>query len=221
MHSLKRYPTIFAIICVAAGVFAWDLSTGHAAHLNYGVIPSQVRQVWALLRNGDVQSSTLKTLLTTVTALFLHGSPAHLVMNMVFLWMFGSQISQYLGRWWALGTFFVCGIGGFVLHVILNRESDIPCIGASGAVTGFEGIYFGLIMQWQLSWPDVWPLSRPVPPSQLGLFAMVGIGVDLWGLSQQSQGIAFAAHIGGFVTGLAIAGMITQFYPSLQRWQRA
>ena len=88
-----------------------------------------------------------------MTALFLHGSPAHLVMNMVFLWMFGSQISQYLGRWWALGTFFVCGIGGFVLHVILNRESDIPCIGASGAVTGFEGIYFGLIMQWQLSWP--------------------------------------------------------------------
>ena len=169
--------------------------------------------------HGDAEPSTLRVLLTMVSGLFLHGGPAHLIMNMVFLWMFGSLVSQYLGRWWALGSFFVCGIAGFVVHVMLNRDSAIPCIGASGAVTGFEGMYLALALQWRLSWADVWPLSRPVPPEQLGLFAIVGLGADLWGLTQQDQGIAFGAHIGGFVMGLILAGTITQLYPSLQRWE--
>lgn len=219
MHPLQRYPTIFGIICIAAGVFFVDLSNGHPAVLEYGVVPIRVRQAWAALLDGDFGSPTLRVLLTMVTALFLHGSPTHLLMNMVFLWMFGSLTSQFLGKWWALGLFFVCGIGGFVLHVMLNRQSEIPCIGASGAVTGFEGIYLGLILQWRLPWPDVWPLARPIPPGQLGLFAILGIGMDLYGLTQQGQGVAFAAHIGGFVTGLAIAGTITQIYPSEQRWK--
>ncbi len=221
MHPFERHPTIFGIICVAAAIFLLDASDAHSAHMEYGVIPLKVGQAWTALLNGDVGISTLRVLLTMVTGLFLHGGPAHLIMNLVFLWMFGSLTSQYLGRWWALGSFFVCGIGGFVLHVVFNQESAIPCIGASGAVTGFEGIYLGLALRWQMSWPDVWPLARPVPPYELGLFAVVGIGLDLWGLTQFDQGVAFAAHIGGFVTGLIIAGTITQFYPSSQRWEKS
>jgi membrane associated rhomboid family serine protease len=220
VHPFQRYPTIFVIICVATGIFLLDASGALSIHIENGVIPLKVGQAWNSLLNGDIGTGTLRVLLTTVTGLFLHGGPSHLIMNMVFLWMFGSLTSQHLGKWWALGSFFLCGIGGFVLHVALNSESSIPCIGASGAVTGFEGIYLGLALRWHLSWPDVWPLSRPIPPHELGLFAVLGIGMDLWGLTQQDQGIAFGAHIGGFVTGLIIAALITQFYPTLQRWQK-
>ncbi|MEO2015946.1 MAG: rhomboid family intramembrane serine protease [Fuerstiella sp.] len=221
MHPFEQHPTIFGIICVAAAVFVLQVSGAYSTMLEYSVIPLEVEHAWTALLNGDAGTSTLRVLLTMVTGLFLHGGPPHLIMNMVFLWMFGSLTSQYLGKWWALGLFFVCGVGGFVLHVVLNQGSSIPCIGASGAVTGFEGIYLGLALQWRLSWPDVWPLARPVPPMQLGLFAIAGIGMDLWGLTQQGQDVAFGAHIGGFVTGLIIAGTITQFYPSLQRWEQS
>ncbi len=221
MHPFEQHPTIFGIICVAAAVFVLQVSGAYSTMLEYSVIPLEVEHAWTALLNGDAGTSTLRVLLTMVTGLFLHGGPPHLIMNMVFLWMFGSLTSQYLGKWWALGLFFVCGVGGFVLHVVLNQGSSIPCIGASGAVMGFEGIYLGLALQWRLSWPDVWPLARPVPPMQLGLFAIAGIGMDLWGLTQQGQDVAFGAHIGGFVTGLIIAGTITQFYPSLQRWEQS
>jgi len=221
MHPAQRHPTLIAIIAVAVAVFLLTAVGAFSMNLEYAVVPIQVIQAWEAVTAGDVGGDTPSVLLTMVTALFLHGSPSHVIMNMALLWMFGSQTSLFLGKWWALGLFFVCGIGGFVLHVILNRDSDIPCIGASGAVMGFEGIYLGLILQWRLPWPDVWPLAHPVPPQQLGIFAAIGIGFDFWGLTQTGQSVAFGAHIGGFVTGLVIAIVITQIYPSQNRWNHS
>lgn len=212
---------MIGLIGVTAAIFLLDMSGPQTIAAEYGVMPLRIAQAWTAMLSGNAERETAHVLLTTVTGLFVHSGPPHLIMNMVFLWMFGSLSSQYLGKWWALGSFFVCGIGGFVLHVMLNRDSEIPCIGASGAVMGFEGIYLGLALRWRLSWPDVWPLARPIPPHELGLFAVVGVGADLWGLSQNSQGIAYAAHIGGFVTGLIIAAAITQFYPSSHSWERS
>jgi len=217
-HPVQEHPTIFGIIVVATVVFFFDAAGGLNNHPEYGVVPLRVEEACTSLLQGDFGISTLGTLLTTVSALFLHGGPSHLIMNMVFLWMFGSLVSKHLGKWWAFAAFFLCGIGGFALHIALNRGSEIPCIGASGAVSGFEGIYLGMALRWRLDWPDVWPLARPIPPSQLGLFAVMGIGLDFVGLTQQGQNVAFGAHIGGFATGLAIAAIITQLYPSLERW---
>ena len=218
-HPFQEHPTIFAIIVVVSVVFVLDSAGMLPGHVEYGIVPLRVAQAWDSLLQRDLSSATLGTLLTTITGLFLHGGPMHLLMNMVFLWMFGSLVSQYLGKWWALAAFFLCGIGGSVLHIVLNRGSEIPCIGASGAVSGYEGVYLGMALRWRLDWPDVWPLARPIPPSQLGLFAVMGVGFDLFGLAQEGQGIAFGAHIGGFTTGLAFACIITQIYPSLERWE--
>jgi membrane associated rhomboid family serine protease len=218
-HPFQEHPTIFAIIALAAIVFVLDTSGQLNNHPEYGVVPLHVEQAWTSLIHGTIDAARLGVLLTTVTSLFMHGDLTHLLMNSVFLWMFGSLVSQHLGKWWALAAFFFCGAGGAVLHILLNRGSEIPCIGASGAVSGFEGIYLGLALRWRLDWPDVWPLARPIPPSQLCLFAAIGIGFDFMGLATQGQGIAFGAHIGGFATGLAVAAILTQIYPSLQRWK--
>lgn len=220
-HPFEQHPTVAGIICVCAGVFMADVTGVQPVPAEeYGVIPTRVIQAWSELTSGDISAATPGILMTNVTGIFLHGGPPHLLMNMAFLWLFGSLISMYLGRWWALGAFFICGIGGFILHILLNRESDIPCIGASGAITGFEGIYFGLAMRWRLSWPDVWPLAHPVPPGQLAVFAAIGIGADFIGLTRQAQGVAFGAHIGGFLTGLVIAAIVTQLCPSVESFER-
>jgi membrane associated rhomboid family serine protease len=103
----------------------------------------------------------------------------------------------------------------------LNSDSPIPILGASGAVCGFEGVYLGLALRWQLPDPDVWPLAFPVPPLQLGAFAVLGFVGDMYFLANQGQGVAYGAHVGGFLSGLAIAAMITTVYPSLHDYERA
>jgi len=218
MQAVRQHPTIFGVIVLAVIVFLWTSIGSESTSLQYGVIPLDVEHAWTDVLNGDGDTSSVGVLLTTVTAMFLHAGPTHLIMNMALLWMFGALASEYLGKSWALGSFFVCGISGFVVHILLNRGSAVPCIGASGAVCGFEGIYLGMALRWRLAWPDVWPLAHPVPPSQLGLFAVVGICFDLWGLAQTDQIVAFGAHIGGFASGLVIACVVTQLYPTLQRW---
>lgn len=219
MHRALEHPTILAIIVLAFAIYLGETAARQDWAVEYGVIPTELIAACSSLMGGDSSTSTVSELLTTVSALFLHGSPQHVLMNCVFLWLFGSIVSQHLGKWWALGCFLVCGVGGFALHAYMNRDSAIPCIGASGSVSGMEGIYLGMILQWTLPWPNAWPLAHPIPPMQLAAFALLGIGLDLYGIHQQATGIAFAAHIGGFVTGLIIAGIITHCVPTAGKWK--
>jgi membrane associated rhomboid family serine protease len=155
-----------------------------------------------------------------VSAIFLHGSPEHIIYNMVFLWTFGYLASLYLGQWWALAIFFICGVCGNILQVFLNADSPIPIIGASGAISGFTGVYLGLALQWQLPNAEVWPLAHPVAPFQLGAFAVLGFLGDVFFLRDHTQNIAFGAHVGGFIAGLLIATLIATRYKSLSGYQQ-
>ena len=99
-------------------------------------------------------------------------------------------------------------------QVCLNQHSDIPIIGASGAVCGLEGVYLTLALRWPLRWPDVWPIAHPIPPLQLGLFAALGAALDIYSLTSGAERIAYGAHVGGFLSGLVIATVITQIFPT-------
>jgi membrane associated rhomboid family serine protease len=217
---VDRHRTIIAIIGIAFGLFLLEDVTGWEFSAGYRAVPLDVENAWSGLLAGDTVLESVHTLLTLVTAVFLHGGVEHVLYNMVFLWAFGSLTSQHLGQWWALLFFFVTGACGNIAHVLLNSGSPIPLLGASGAVSGFEGVYLGLALRWSLHWPDVWPLAHPVPPSQLCIFAVVGFLFDVFGLMNGYPGVAFGAHIGGFLSGLAIAGLITTTHPTPDAWQR-
>ena len=165
----------------------------------------ETSHAWTGLLAGQWSLTIVGVLSTLLTALFLHGDIEHLLYNMVFLWAFGSLTSGHLGKWWALGLFFVCGACGNMVQTCMNPNSPIPIIGASGAICGFEGIYLGLAMRWQLPWPDVWPLAHPIPPMQLVAFAVIGVLLDAYSLMNFEQRIAYGAHLGGFLSGVAIA----------------
>jgi membrane associated rhomboid family serine protease len=215
-----RHLTILGLIAVAVLVFAVETVRETSFAEDYGLVPSMVVPAFRAVAGGDLSWTTARPLSRLVTSQFVHGGIEHILLNMVFLWAFGYLISQYLGQWWALAIFVICGLCGDIVQIWLDPDSPIPVIGASGAVCGFEGVYFGLALRWQLPWPDVWPLAHPIPPLQLAAFAVVGFLVDVYLLANHGQQVAYGAHIGGFLSGLVIANLVTTVHATLADFRR-
>ena len=216
----RRYSTIVALIATAVAVFAirpTDQGLSEMA-VDYGATPKSITTAWDQWVEGQRGPQIWQSLSRLVTALFVHGDFSHLLMNMVFLWTFGSLTARILGPWTALILFFLTGVSGNLAQIALNTDSAAPIVGASGAVCGYEGVYFGLALRWQLPDPDVWPLAHPIPPMQLAAFAAVGIAFDVYSLMNQHGGIAFGAHIGGFASGVLVAALISSVYRSQRAW---
>jgi membrane associated rhomboid family serine protease len=215
MFDPYRHASIFAIIIVAVVVFALEQTRALDFAEEYGAIPAIIASAGRQIAQAEFNAAAFGQLSRLLTAMFLHGSAEHVLYNMVFLWTFGYLVSQVLGQWIALAIFVIAGVCGNIVQVSLNLESMTPIIGASGAIAGLAGCYFALAMRWQLAWPDVWPLAHPVPPLQLGAFAVIGFVGDVYLLaSRDAQPIAYGAHIGGFLSGLAIAAILTTVYPT-------
>jgi len=218
---VSRHLSIWGIIVLAVIVFAAEQIRDTSFAMSGGAIPTQVGAAAGALMEGHLDLAGVKTFSTLVTSMFLHGDVEHILFNMIFLWTFGILTSELLGQWRALAVFVVCGICGAIVHICLNPDSSAPMIGASGAISGFEGVYLGLALRWQLPWAEVWPLAHPVPPLQLGAFALVGFVGDLLLFANHDQHIAYGAHLGGFLSGVAIAALVTTVYPTLRAYERA
>jgi membrane associated rhomboid family serine protease len=156
------------------------------------------------------ESNGLPIWSTLITAMFLHGSPLHLLGNMLFLWIFGDNVEEAFGRIVYLITYLVAGFVGFVVQAMASPDSVIPILGASGAVAGVMGSYLVL-----------YPLN-PIRvlifyfPADLPAFVVIG----LWIVSQfmlglfemdrlgRTGGVAYLAHIGGFAVGLLMTYLV-------------
>lgn len=141
------------------------------------------------------------------TCAFLHGSPDHLIFNMLLLWIFGALAVELVGSKWMIITFVITAICGSAFHVFMNPDSRIPTLGASGAVMGFEGLYLGMAVRWRLPDPEVWPMSNPVSPSRLAVVGIIGLVIDYMGFLGGNLGVAYSAHLGGFVGGILLASV--------------
>ncbi|MFQ6022703.1 MAG: rhomboid family intramembrane serine protease [Acidiferrobacterales bacterium] len=144
---------------------------------------------------------------TILTSMFLHGGWMHLIGNMLYLWIFGNNVEDSMGHVRFVVFYVVCGVVAVLAHALPNPQSDIPMIGASGAISGILGAY--LLLH---------PHARVLVAIPLGFFlhtvrlpAMWVLG--FWFVLQlvsslfappNSPGVAFLAHIGGFVAGLAL-----------------
>jgi|SRR6478736_453346 len=151
------------------------------------------------------------TLVSVFTSMFVHGGLVHLIGNMLFLWIFGDNIEDRLGHGRFIAFYVMCGIAAALAQVALNPNSLIPMVGASGAIAGVMGAYLVL-----------YPHSRilmlfPFPVFLFELPAVVFLGIwfvvqFLNGINQLpvferdaiSGGVAFWAHVSGFVTGVLL-----------------
>lgn len=152
---------------------------------------------------GPAEAPGKRVYLAILVSMFLHGNLAHLMGNMLFLWVFGNNVEDRKGPWRFLTLYVAAGLAAEAAHVAIDPSSTLPSLGASGAIAGVMGAYV------------VWfPRARVkcmIPLVPFVLFRKVAAGwvLGLW-LAQQflfiggESGIAWAAHVGGFLFGAAV-----------------
>jgi membrane associated rhomboid family serine protease len=148
---------------------------------------------------------------TLFTSMFLHGGWAHLGGNMLYLWIFGDNIEKVLGGIRYLVFYLACGVAAAFAHIMSAPHSAVPTVGASGAISGVLGAYILLFPR-----NNVRVISRggiiAVPAFvMLGLWILIQFvsGVGAIARTEQTTGVAYMAHIGGFVAGMILIKIMT------------
>ncbi|MBN1435171.1 rhomboid family intramembrane serine protease [Candidatus Fermentibacterales bacterium] len=160
----------------------------------------------------DLPRQSLPPLLTLLTSMFLHGGLFHLVGNMWFLWIFGDNVEDLLGRGRFLVFYLACGIAAVLAHVLLNPSSVVPVVGASGAISGLMGAYMRKFPLARVT--TLIPLFLFFQIVRIPAFFFLGIWLLLQVVSIGSDaGIAWLAHIGGFLAGFLLIGWMSRRRP--------
>ena len=184
----------FSLALVIAAVSIWAFSDLPAAVQRFGLIPAVA---W---RYGG---------LTLLTSFFIHAGIWHLAGNLYFLVVFGDRVEDYLGRWRWLVVVFLATLVGDLAHVMVNPHDPMPCIGASGGISGLIAFYalqfphakLGVLLRFGFIIIPKW-VSFPA----WSLF-LVWFGLQGWGVHEQIAGfnrVSSAAHVGGAITGLLL-----------------
>lgn len=210
-------PAVITLILVNTAIFFGVelLSDQRVVSIyDYCTVPARIWDAYYAWREGRGTADLPGAVLSLVTAQFLHGGPEHLIHNLFFLWIFGSLIEGLLGSVFFLGFFILGGMGGNLFQSYLYPGSLAPVLGASGAIAALEGTYLALVLRWELPWPHVFPMSRPIPAWNLAIMGVVGFYLDTISLMTPDRSIAYGAHIGGFVTGAFLGLVLTTVFRS-------
>jgi membrane associated rhomboid family serine protease len=160
---------------------------------------------------------------TLFTSLFLHAGWMHLIGNMVFLWIFGDNVEDKLGHFGYLIFYLVCGLGADAAHILSNPDSPLSTLGASGAISGVMGayiIYFPRHHVKTFIWLGIFYADVVRIPAFVWIGIWVAQQVLLNAVDRGAGGVAYLAHIGGFVAGAAIAAVtraLADHWPSSSR----
>ena len=211
----RRVPVVnYVLIAFNILVFIAMWLAGASADnwvLEFAMIPANARDGVSLGDIGDI-----------FTSMFMHAGLAHLAGNMLYLWIFGDNVEDRLGPGAYLVFYLVGGVVASLTHVLLNPTSEIPTVGASGAIAAVLGAYLVL-----------YPYSRvqtfvPIGPYFMKLTVLpAAVVLGLWFLLQLFEtvlalggpdvaGVAFGAHAGGFVAGMVMAGALARRGPAQQ-----
>jgi membrane associated rhomboid family serine protease len=214
----------YTLIALNTLAFLYEISLSPALRnslvFTFGVVPARMTIVlfdhgyvpWDLISGlGTRYVPAAAAMVPVFTSMFLHGGWLHLIFNMWALWIFGDNVEDYMGHWLYLVLYLICGVAAALLHTAFNIGSTIPSVGASGAIAGVMGAFFVL-----------YPRARVLTLVPfffvffMGLPAWIVLGY--WFIAQflsgaatsiaasggNSSGIAFWAHVGGFIAGVVL-----------------
>ncbi len=196
----------YSLIAICVFVFLWQQSLGPAqeqAVYALGVIPAVLFNYASLPAGLDV----IPPWMSIFTSMFMHGSWMHLLSNMLYLWIFGDNVEASMGHGRFIVFYLLCGVAAALAQAVPDPTSTIPMVGASGAISGVLGAYLLL-----------YPHARVLVFIPLGFFMFseripAGWVLGFWFVIQlisssasagQQGGVAFGAHIGGFIAGMAL-----------------
>lgn len=143
---------------------------------------------------------------TLVTSMFLHGGWAHIGGNMLYLWIFGDNLERVMGRARYAAFYLICGLAAGAAHIAFNSGSRIPSVGASGAISGVLGGYLLLFPRNRVRVMTGRGVAAVPAWATLGLWIVIQLvnGFGSMANTDETSGVAYMAHIGGFVAGLAL-----------------
>jgi membrane associated rhomboid family serine protease len=206
---------VYGLIAVNVLVWLLQLQLGEPFTNGWSTVPYEITHGQDLIGTRTVEAGgqafpvhlypgPTPIYLTLLTAMFMHGSWLHILGNMLYLWIFGDQIEFLLGRRRFILFYLLCGLAASVAQVLYSPNAVIPSLGASGAIAGVLGAYMikfprnrvrvllgrGIVMMPALLVLGFWIL--------LQIFAQVGTPAS------EATGVAYMAHIGGFLAGIAL-----------------
>lgn len=195
-----------SLIVINVAVFIYEFSLGHRVQgfiAQNGLIPASITS------GGDLADIPFRPQ-ALITSLFLHGGWFHVGGNMLYLWIFGDNVEDRLGRFRFLFFYLMCGVAASFAHILANPASTVPTIGASGAIAGVLGAYFLLYPRSRVL--TLVPLGFYLQVIQLPAFLFLGfwflmqfiVGAVSLGASGGGGGVAWWAHVGGFVAGAGL-----------------
>lgn len=213
INPIRRFPIItLTIIGLNAAVFLFELTlTPYDLNRTFrtaGLIPYQVTNEFGLPIARDF-----------ITSMFLHGGWLHIISNMLYLWIFGNNIEDVIGRLRFVIFYLLSGVAAGLTQVLAGPDANIPTVGASGAIAGVLGAYLILfpnaLVQTLVVFFYVIRLVRIPAVVVLGFWFVLQLfnGAMSLGIESGGSGIAYFAHIGGFV-----AGVVLIFIFRIGRW---
>jgi membrane associated rhomboid family serine protease len=208
-HNPTEIVPIFTVLIALLTIVVWWVlqGAGLSEEVLYnsvcvlGVVPTDVTGVAA---SGsavcDVESLGAASL---VTSMFLHGSWGHLIGNIWFLWVFGNNIEDSMGHLRFAGFYLLTGLAAAVVQIVMVPGSTVPMVGASGAISGIMGAYLILYPGIRIdTWIGFWIIQVPAW-MMLGYWMLLQL-TGVLGPAAVGGGVAYGAHLGGFVAGLLL-----------------
>jgi membrane associated rhomboid family serine protease len=156
---------------------------------------------------------------TLITSMFLHGGWMHLGGNMLYLWIFGDNLEKVMGHARFLLFYLVCGIAAGIAHILASGASAVPTVGASGAISGVLGGYLVLFPRNRVRVLTRGGIMAVPAIVVLGFWILIQLvnGVGSVAVTADTGGVAYVAHIGGFVAGLLLVKVMTIGRPAIAR----
>ena len=216
-----RFPVATVVIISLTGL-AWVILQGLGTQAMllqslcyYGLIPGDLFGLHpdgALMNLGGLACPLDRTTppFTLITHMFMHGGWFHIIGNLWFLWVFGDNVEDAMGRVRFVLFYLLCGLGAAAAQIVTDYSSFIPMVGASGAIGGVMGAYARFYPRAHvhtLIFLGFFVTTAAVPAVfMLGYWFVLQLLFGLPALAGSGGGVAFWAHIGGFLTGIILAG---------------
>lgn len=196
----------------------------------YSVVPYEITHNVDLvgdfrIGNGLVQLYQGPRLLwlTILSAMFMHGGLSHIGGNMLYLWIFGDNVEDNMGRVRFLIFYLLCGILASAAHILVAPNSRVPSLGASGAIAGVLGAYLVMFPRNSvrvIAFYQIIPMPAIIVVGLWGLLQFIS-GFGSLGRGGASGGVAYMAHVGGFVAGIVLCFFFRDRSLSLQDQRQA
>jgi membrane associated rhomboid family serine protease len=222
-HITPYVNYIFIAINIFVFIFLQGMGTNYVFTYAFSTVPAEILTGTDIVTAGEVfrdpntgqtfqmpglQVTPIHPWLTTITSMFMHGGWGHILGNMLFLWIFGDNIENRLGHSRYFTFYMICGILASLSHVyataFLGHNTEIPSLGASGAISGVMGAYLILFPKRKVNVLLLRFIVAVPALVALGMWILLQIISGMGMLGGQSDGVAYAAHIGGFLAGMLL-----------------